>query len=193
LDRARRALAARDGSLLLPWEQAERARSTRMPPALSNAPRRSGQPLRPYLAALIAGRALSSAYDTGLIHLAAALGVAWLRFFTCKRAPAITRAMGQGLSPWFAAKHIAAVRSPKSCRVLTLARVAALQRPSEAAFKVLAQIDARCRSNRWRTTAGDRSNRNVAACSDGGRAADRLIGTSAGGVPLGFRSTARSG
>src|SRR5258707_13072947 len=66
-----RALAARDGSLLLPWgTQAERARSTRMAAALSNARAPERQP-PDRVAAPLAGARFVIRGGPGLIHLAA--------------------------------------------------------------------------------------------------------------------------
>jgi heptosyltransferase I len=90
-----RALAARDRSFLLPWgTQAERARSTRMAAALSNARAPERQPLD-RMAALIAGARFVIGVDTGLIHLAAALGVPLVAIFTASE-PGLTGPMGQG-------------------------------------------------------------------------------------------------
>src|SRR5215470_15685918 len=99
-----RALAARDGSLLLPWgTQAERARSTRMAAALPNARAPERQPLD-RMAALIAGARFVIGVDTGLIHLAAALGVPLVAIFTASE-PGLTGPMGQGPIAVVGGKH----------------------------------------------------------------------------------------
>ena len=99
-----RALAARGGSLLLPWgTQAERARSTRMTAALSNARAPERQPLD-RMAALIAGARFVIGVDTGLIHLAAALGVPLVAIFTASE-PGLTGPMGQGPIAVVGGKH----------------------------------------------------------------------------------------
>jgi heptosyltransferase-1 len=99
-----RALAARDGLLLLPWgTQAERARSTRMAAALSNAHAPERQPLD-RMAALIAGARFVIGVDTGLIHLAAALGVPLVAIFTASE-PGLTGPMGQGPIAVVGGKH----------------------------------------------------------------------------------------
>ena len=70
-----RALSARASSLLVPWgTEAEHARSGRIAAALANARVAERQSLD-RMAALIAGASFVIGVDTGLIHLAAALGV----------------------------------------------------------------------------------------------------------------------
>jgi heptosyltransferase-1 len=90
-----RALGARGSSLLLPWgTAAEHARSKRIAAALSNARAPERRPLD-RMAALIAGASFVIGVDTGLIHLAAALGVPLVAIFTASD-PGLTGPMGQG-------------------------------------------------------------------------------------------------
>ncbi len=94
-----RALCARGMSLVLPWGTAdERARSTRIAAALGDAqvdvrvPER--QPLD-RMAHLVAGASFVVGVDTGLLHLAAALGVPLVAVFLGSE-PGLTGPMGQG-------------------------------------------------------------------------------------------------
>ena len=90
-----RALSARGSSLLLPWgTEAEHARSRRIAAALANARVAERQPLD-RMAALIAGASFVIGVDTGLIHLAAALGVPLVAIFTSSE-PGLTGPMGHG-------------------------------------------------------------------------------------------------
>jgi heptosyltransferase-1 len=92
-----RALGARGTSLVLPWgTDDERARSTRIAAALREAdvhvPDR--QPLD-RTARLIAGASFVIGVDTGLLHLAAALGVPLVAIFVGSE-PGLTGPIGQG-------------------------------------------------------------------------------------------------
>jgi heptosyltransferase-1 len=90
-----RVLAARGGSLLLPWgTEAEHARSKRIAAQLANAHVPERQPLD-RMAALVAGASFVIGVDTGLIHLAAALGVPLVAIFTASE-PGLTGPMGSG-------------------------------------------------------------------------------------------------
>src|SRR5262245_22560285 len=90
-----RTLAAHGISLLLPWgTEAEHARSQRIAAAIANARVPDRQPLD-RLAALIAGASFVIGVDTGLIHLAAALGVPLVAIFTGSE-PRLTGPRGQG-------------------------------------------------------------------------------------------------
>jgi heptosyltransferase I len=90
-----RVLAARGGSLLLPWgTEAEHARSKRIAAQLANARVPERQPLD-RMAALVAGASFVIGVDTGLIHLAAALGVPLVAIFTASE-PGLTGPMGSG-------------------------------------------------------------------------------------------------
>ena len=90
-----RALAARGGTLLLPWgTQAEQTRSRRIAAALANAEVPDRQPLD-RMARLIAGAAFVVGVDTGLLHLAAAFGVPLAAIFVGSE-PGLTGPMGQG-------------------------------------------------------------------------------------------------
>jgi heptosyltransferase I len=90
-----RVLAARGGSLLLPWgTEAEHARSKRIAAQLANAHVPERQPLD-RMAALVAGASFVIGVDTGLIHLAAALGVPLVAIFTASE-PGLTGPMGPG-------------------------------------------------------------------------------------------------
>jgi heptosyltransferase-1 len=90
-----RVLAARGGSLLLPWgTEAEHARSKRIAAQLANARVPERQPLD-RMAALVAGASFVVGVDTGLIHLAAALGVPLVAIFTASE-PGLTGPMGSG-------------------------------------------------------------------------------------------------
>jgi heptosyltransferase I len=90
-----RALAARGSALVLPWgTQAERARSTRIAAAVGNARVPDRQPLDG-MARLVAGASFVVGVDTGLLHLAAALGVPLAGIFVGSE-PGLTGPMGQG-------------------------------------------------------------------------------------------------
>jgi heptosyltransferase-1 len=90
-----RQLEARGTSLVLPWgTEAEHARSTRIAVALKNAKVPERQPLD-RMAGLIAGAAFAIGVDTGLLHLAAALGVPLAAIFVGSE-PGLTGPMGQG-------------------------------------------------------------------------------------------------
>jgi heptosyltransferase-1 len=90
-----RALGARGSSLVLPWgTDAEHARSKRIVAAVPNARVVERQPLD-RMAALIAGASFVIGVDTGLIHLAAALGVPLIAIFTSSE-PGLTGPMGHG-------------------------------------------------------------------------------------------------
>jgi heptosyltransferase-1 len=82
-------------TLLLPWgNEAERARSTRIAAALDDAPVPERQPLDA-MARLIAGASFVVGVDTGLLHLAAALGVPLVAIFVGSE-PGLTGPMGRG-------------------------------------------------------------------------------------------------
>ncbi len=99
-----RALGGRGGSLLLPWgTEAEHARSKRIAAALSNACAPERQPLD-RMAALIAGASFVIGVDTGLIHLAAALGVPLVAIFTASE-PGLTGPIGHGPIVVVGGKH----------------------------------------------------------------------------------------
>jgi heptosyltransferase I len=99
-----RALGARGSSLLLPWgTEAEHARSRRIAAALANARLPERQPLD-RMAALIAGASFVIGVDTGLIHLAAALGVPLVAIFTSSE-PGLTGPMGHGPIAVVGGKH----------------------------------------------------------------------------------------
>ena len=99
-----RALGGRRSSLLLPWgTEAEHARSKRIAAALSNARAPERQPLD-RMAALIAGASFVIGVDTGLIHLAAALGVPLVAIFTASE-PGLTGPMGHGPIAVVGGKH----------------------------------------------------------------------------------------
>jgi heptosyltransferase-1 len=90
-----RILAARGTTLLLPWgTAAEGARSGRIAAAVANARVPERQPLD-RMARLIAGAAFVVGVDTGLLHLAAALGVPLVAIFVGSE-PGLTAPMGQG-------------------------------------------------------------------------------------------------
>jgi len=90
-----RALAARGSALVLPWgTQAERARSSRIAAAVGNARVPDRQPLD-RMARLVAGASFVVGVDTGLLHLAAALGVPLVGIFVGSE-PGLTGPMGQG-------------------------------------------------------------------------------------------------
>ena len=90
-----RALAARGGALVLPWgTQTEQARSTRIAAAVGNARVPDRQPLD-RMARLVAGASFVVGVDTGLLHLAAALGVPLVAIFVGSE-PGLTGPMGQG-------------------------------------------------------------------------------------------------
>jgi lipopolysaccharide heptosyltransferase I len=88
-------LAARDLDLVLPWGGAEeRARSERI---AATVPRGIVPPRQPLdaVAGLLAGAQLVVGVDTGLMHLAAALGVPLVALFTGSN-PGLTGPVGEG-------------------------------------------------------------------------------------------------
>jgi heptosyltransferase-1 len=90
-----RQLEARGTALVLPWgSEAERARSHRIAGALAAATLPERQPLD-RVARLIAGASFVVGVDTGLLHLAAALGVPLTAIFVGSE-PGLTGPMGQG-------------------------------------------------------------------------------------------------
>ena len=90
-----RALARRDPLLLLPWgSEQERARSERIAAALDNAEVPARQPLD-RMARLLAAASFVVGVDTGLLHLAAALGVPLVAIFVGS-SPALTGPIGPG-------------------------------------------------------------------------------------------------
>lgn len=90
-----RALAGRGFDLVLPWGNAqEHARSQRLAAGLSVARVPDRRPLDE-VARLIAGASLVIGVDTGLLHVAAALGVPLVGIFIAS-APELTRPLGQG-------------------------------------------------------------------------------------------------
>jgi lipopolysaccharide heptosyltransferase I len=99
-----RALTARGRSLLLPWgTEAEHARSKRIAEAVANARVAERQPLD-RMAALIAGASFVIGVDTGLLHLAAALGVPLVAIFAASE-PGLTGPMGAGPIVVVGGKH----------------------------------------------------------------------------------------
>jgi heptosyltransferase-1 len=86
----------RDGlELVLPWgTAAERARSERLASALPNARVPERAPIDA-IAELVAGAAFVVGVDTGLLHLAAALGVPLVAIFAGSK-PALTGPVGSG-------------------------------------------------------------------------------------------------
>ena len=89
------ALRARGTPLVLPWgTEDERSRSERIAAALGDARVPDRQPLD-RVARLIAGAAFVVGVDTGLLHLAAALGVPLVAIFVGSE-PALTGPTGQG-------------------------------------------------------------------------------------------------
>src|SRR5262249_41637289 len=90
-----RALGGRGSSLLLPWgTEAAHARPNRIAAVFSTAYAPDRQPLD-RMAALIAGASFVIGVDTGLIHLAAALGVPLVAIFTASES-GLTGPMGHG-------------------------------------------------------------------------------------------------
>jgi len=90
-----RALLGRGTSLLLPWgTPAEHARSQRIAVALGHAQVPDRQPLD-RVAGLVAGAAFVIGVDTGLLHLAAALGVPLVAIFAGSE-PGLTGPLGKG-------------------------------------------------------------------------------------------------
>jgi heptosyltransferase I len=88
-------LAARDLALVLPWgSAAEHARSDQLAGAVKNARVPERQPLD-RVTRLIAGASFVIGVDTGLLHLAAALGVPLVAIFVGSE-PGLTGPMGQG-------------------------------------------------------------------------------------------------
>jgi lipopolysaccharide heptosyltransferase I len=99
-----RALSARGTSLVLPWgTEAEHARSERIAAALANARVAERQPLD-RMAALIAGASFVIGVDTGLIHLAAALGVPLVAILVGSE-PGLTGPRGAGRIAVVGGKH----------------------------------------------------------------------------------------
>jgi heptosyltransferase-1 len=99
-----RALSARGGSLLLPWGgETEHARSARIAAAVPNARVPERQALD-RVAALIAGASFVIGVDTGLIHLAAALGVPLVAIFAGSE-PGLTGPIGHGPIAVVGGKH----------------------------------------------------------------------------------------
>jgi heptosyltransferase-1 len=90
-----RELGTRAASLVLPWgNEIERARSNRIAGALANARMPERQPLDGVVR-LIAGASFVVGVDTGLLHLAAALGVPLVAIFVGSE-PGLTGPMGKG-------------------------------------------------------------------------------------------------
>jgi heptosyltransferase-1 len=90
-----RALSARGIVLLAPWgSEGERTRSIRIVASLAQARVPEWQPLE-RVARLIAGASFVIGVDTGLLHLAAALGVPLVAIFVGSE-PGLTGPMGQG-------------------------------------------------------------------------------------------------
>jgi heptosyltransferase-1 len=90
-----KALAGAGFDLVLPWgTEAERARSERIAAALPHARVPKRAPLD-QVAGLIAGAALVVGVDTGLLHLAAALGVPLVAIFAGSK-PDLTAPVGSG-------------------------------------------------------------------------------------------------
>jgi heptosyltransferase-1 len=90
-----RALAARGLDLVLPWGTAdEQARSRRIAAALPRARVPERQPLDA-VARLLAGAEFVIGVDTGLLHLAAALGVPLVAIFAGSK-PSLTSPVGNG-------------------------------------------------------------------------------------------------
>jgi heptosyltransferase-1 len=99
-----RALGGRDTSLLLPWgSEVEHARSRRIAAAVANARVPDRQPLD-RMAALMAGASFVVGVDTGLLHLAAALGVPLVAIFAGSE-PGLTGPMGTGPIVVVGGKH----------------------------------------------------------------------------------------
>ena len=83
------------GQLLLPWgSEFERARSARIAAAVEHAQMPDRQPID-RVAALIAGASYVVGVDTGLLHLAAALGVPLVAIFVGSE-PGLTGPIGRG-------------------------------------------------------------------------------------------------
>ena len=90
-----RALAARGLDLVLPWgSDDERARAERLAAALPRARVQERLPLD-RLARVVAGASLVVGVDTGLLHLAAALGVPLVAVFVATE-PGLTGPVGRG-------------------------------------------------------------------------------------------------
>ncbi len=99
-----RALAARGTALVLPWgSEAEHARGGRIAAAVPNARVPDRQPLD-RMARLVAGASFVIGVDTGLLHLAAALGVPLVAIFAGSE-PGLTGPMGQGPIAVVGGKH----------------------------------------------------------------------------------------
>jgi lipopolysaccharide heptosyltransferase I len=100
-----RALRARGTALVLPWgSEAERMRSGRIAAALGEARVPDRQPLD-QVARLVAGAAFVVGVDTGLLHLAAVLGVPLVAIFGAS-APGLTGPMGQGPIAVVGGRHV---------------------------------------------------------------------------------------
>src|SRR5262245_6092332 len=100
-----RALAARGSALVLPWgTQAERARSSRIAAAVGNAARVPDRQPLDRMARLVAGASFVVGVDTGLLHLAAALGVPLVGIFVGSE-PGLTGPMGQGPTAVVVGRH----------------------------------------------------------------------------------------
>jgi lipopolysaccharide heptosyltransferase I len=102
------ALRARNAALVLPWgTPAEQARSERIAAALRDAQANASVPERQPLdrmARLIAGASFVIGVDTGLLHLAAALGVPLVAIFVGSE-PGLTGPMGAGPIAVVGGKH----------------------------------------------------------------------------------------
>jgi heptosyltransferase-1 len=102
------ALRPRGAALVLPWgTPAERSRSERIAAALRDARVDAGVPERQPLdrmARLIAGASFVIGVDTGLLHLAAALGVPLVAIFVGSE-PGLTGPMGAGPMAVVGGKH----------------------------------------------------------------------------------------
>jgi len=99
-----RTLADGGRSLVLPWwTDAERTRSERIAVGLATAKVPDRQPLDD-LARLVAGAAFVVGVDTGLLHLAAALGVPLVAIFVASE-PGLTGPVGTGPIAVVGAKH----------------------------------------------------------------------------------------
>jgi lipopolysaccharide heptosyltransferase I len=100
-----RALAARGSALILPWgTRAERARSQRVAAAVGEAAHVPDRQPLDQMARLIAGAAFVVGVDTGLLHLAAALGVPLAAIFVASE-PGLTGPAGQGPIAVVGGKH----------------------------------------------------------------------------------------
>ena len=115
-------LRARNLRLVLPWGNArEQERSRAIAAALPDAEVPDLQPLDA-VARLIAGAALVVGVDTGLLHLAGALGVPLVGIFVGSE-PGLDRSdWGRGRSRWLAARASCRMRSPQSLRSIASLR-----------------------------------------------------------------------